>query len=58
MIPVLDSAYLAFGTSEQIAEYLIRVREETGASHISVLPHPLDAFAPVVSRLANSQPTG
>ena len=54
---LLDSPYLAFGTDEQIAEHLIRVREETGASYIAVFPQLMEAFAPVVSRLANSQPT-
>jgi probable F420-dependent oxidoreductase len=51
---LLDSPYLAFGTSEQIAEHLIRVREQTGASYIGVFPHIMDAFGPVLSRLAES----
>jgi len=40
-----------FGTGEQIAEHLIRVREETGASYITVFPHLMDAFQPVLTRL-------
>jgi probable F420-dependent oxidoreductase len=51
---LLDSPYLAFGTAEQIAEHLLRIRQETGASYIGVLPRLMDAFAPVVSRLATS----
>jgi probable F420-dependent oxidoreductase len=50
---LLDSPYLAFGTPEQIAEHLIRIRENTGASYITVLPHLMDAFAPVLSRLVS-----
>jgi probable F420-dependent oxidoreductase len=49
---LLDSPYLAFGTSEQIAEHLVRVREETGASYITVFPHLMDVFDRVLSRLA------
>jgi probable F420-dependent oxidoreductase len=51
---LLDSPYLAFGTDQQIAEHLIRIREETGASYISVFPHLMEAFGPVLSRLAGS----
>jgi probable F420-dependent oxidoreductase len=51
---LLDSPYLAFGTEEQIAEHLTRIREETGASYISVFPHLVEAFGPVVNRLAGS----
>lgn len=51
---LLDSPYLAFGTDGQIAEHLVRVREETGASYIGVFPHLMEAFGPVVSRLARS----
>jgi len=50
---LLDSPYLAFGTDAQIAEHLLRVREETGASYVCVLPHLMNAFAPVLSRLTN-----
>jgi alkanesulfonate monooxygenase SsuD/methylene tetrahydromethanopterin reductase-like flavin-dependent oxidoreductase (luciferase family) len=50
---LLDSPYLAFGTDKDIAEHLLRIREETGASYIVVLPHLMDAFAPVIGRLAN-----
>ena len=48
---LMDSPYLLFGTGEQIAEHLIRVREETGASYITVFPHLMDAFQPVLTRL-------
>jgi hypothetical protein len=47
---LLDSPYLLFGTDEQIAEHLINVREETGASYIAVFPHLMDAFQPVLNR--------
>jgi probable F420-dependent oxidoreductase len=55
---LLDSPYLAFGTGAQIVEHLLRVREETGASYLSVFPYHMDALAPVLSRLANPQPFG
>jgi len=48
---LLDSPYLLFGTHEQISEHLERVREETGASRITVFPHLMDAFQPVLTRL-------
>lgn len=51
---LLDSPYLAFGTDEEIAEHIVRVREETGASYIGVMPHLMDAFEPVLTRLAKS----
>jgi probable F420-dependent oxidoreductase len=51
---LLDSPYLLFGTGEQIAEHLMRVREETGASYIAVFPHLMDAFQPVLTRLRKS----
>jgi len=49
---LLDSPYLAFGTGEQIAEHLVRVREETGASYFGVFTHLMDALESVLSRLA------
>jgi hypothetical protein len=51
---LLDSPHPLFGTREQIAEHLERVREETGASRISLFPHLIDAFQPVLTRLRNS----
>jgi probable F420-dependent oxidoreductase len=48
---LLDSPYLLFGTHEQIAEHLIGVREQTRASYLSVFPHVMDDFAPVLTRL-------
>lgn len=51
---LLDSPYLAFGTDDQIAEHLRRIREETGASYIGVFPHIMEEFGPVLGRLARS----
>jgi probable F420-dependent oxidoreductase len=51
---LLDSPYVLFGTDEQIAEQLLGLREQTGASYIAVFPHLLDAFQPVLSRLRES----
>lgn len=49
---LLDSPYLAFGTEADIVEQILRVREETGVSYITLFPHLIDAFEPVVGRLA------
>jgi alkanesulfonate monooxygenase SsuD/methylene tetrahydromethanopterin reductase-like flavin-dependent oxidoreductase (luciferase family) len=51
---LLESPYFAFGTVDEIAEHLLRVREETGVSYFSVFPHLVDSFEPVVGRLAGS----
>jgi probable F420-dependent oxidoreductase len=51
---LLESPYFAFGTHDEIAEHLLRVREETGASYFSVFPHLVDALEPVISRLAGA----
>ena len=48
---LLDSPYLLFGTVDEIAEHLVHVREEAGASYIGVFPHLVDAFEPVLDRL-------
>ena len=48
---LLDSPYLLFGTEDEIAEQLVRVREETGASYFGVFPHLMDAFEPVLHQL-------
>jgi probable F420-dependent oxidoreductase len=48
---LLDSPYLLFGTHEQIGEHLVGVREQTRASYLSVFPHLMDDFAPVLTRL-------
>lgn len=49
---LLDSPYLMFGTHEQIADQLRRVRDETGVSYLGVFPHCMEAFAPVIQMLA------
>jgi alkanesulfonate monooxygenase SsuD/methylene tetrahydromethanopterin reductase-like flavin-dependent oxidoreductase (luciferase family) len=51
---LLDSPYVLFGTEEQVAQQLLRLREETGASYIAVFPHLMDAFQPVLTRLRGS----
>jgi probable F420-dependent oxidoreductase len=51
---LLDSPYVLFGTEEQVAQQLLRLREETGASYIAVFPHLMDAFQPVLTRLRES----
>jgi probable F420-dependent oxidoreductase len=48
---LLDCPYLMFGTEEQIADQLRRIRDETGVSYIGVFPHCMEAFAPVIHRL-------
>jgi len=48
---LLNSPYLLFGTHQQIAGQLHRIREETGASYLAVMPHCMEAFAPVISQL-------
>lgn len=49
---VLASPYFLTGSSDAIAERLRELRERHGVSHISVMPPDVDAFAPVVARLA------
>jgi hypothetical protein len=48
---LLDSPYLLFGTEREIAEQVAQLRAETGASYLSVFPHLMDAFQPVLTRL-------
>ncbi len=48
---LLDSPYLAFGTDDDIAEHLVRLREETGASYFGIFPHLIDVFEPILARL-------
>jgi probable F420-dependent oxidoreductase len=50
---LLESPYLAFGTDKDIAEHLLRIREQTGVSYFGVMGHLLGAFEPVISQLAN-----
>jgi probable F420-dependent oxidoreductase len=48
---LLDSPYFAFGTNDDIAEHLVRVREDTGTSYFGVFPHLMDVFEPIVAKL-------
>jgi len=48
----LDSMQLLIGTVDQIAETLWQRRERHGISYIVILEESLDAFAPIVARLA------
>jgi probable F420-dependent oxidoreductase len=48
----LDSVQLLIGTVDQIAETLWQRRERHGISYIVILEESLDAFAPIVARLA------
>ena len=49
---ILDSPYVLIGTVEQIVEHLQACRERWGFSYYVVQEPFLDAFAPVVARLA------
>lgn len=51
---VLDSPHLLVGTTDQIADDLVRRRERYGISYLVVTGDALEAFAPVVARLANA----
>jgi probable F420-dependent oxidoreductase len=51
---LLNLPYLLIGTVEEIAEQLEGFRESYGISYYSVFEQYLDAFAPVVGRLAGS----
>jgi probable F420-dependent oxidoreductase len=51
---LLDSPYFVFGTEDEIAEQLLRVQEEAGASYFVVFPHLMDAFEPILERLRNT----
>jgi hypothetical protein len=48
---LLASPYLACGTEQQIAEHLMQIREETGASYFAVSTGHQHAFAPVMHGL-------
>lgn len=48
---LLSSPYLAFGTIEEIADQIRRVRRRTGMSYVGVFPTQMDAFAPVIPLL-------
>jgi probable F420-dependent oxidoreductase len=49
---ILANPYLFIGSIEQIAEQLYRLREQFGISYFVVDSGVMEAFAPVVSRLA------
>jgi probable F420-dependent oxidoreductase len=49
---ILANPYLFIGSIEQIAEQLYRLREQFGISYFVVDSGAMEAFAPVVSRLA------
>jgi probable F420-dependent oxidoreductase len=51
---ILANPYLLIGTVEQIVETLQRRREEFGVSYLQVFFQDVDAFAPVVARLAGT----
>jgi alkanesulfonate monooxygenase SsuD/methylene tetrahydromethanopterin reductase-like flavin-dependent oxidoreductase (luciferase family) len=48
---LLASPYLAFGTHEQVAEHLREVIATTGVSYLTVMPHMLESFGPILERL-------
>jgi probable F420-dependent oxidoreductase len=48
---LLDSPYLLFGTEGQITQQIQHMRETTGVSYLTVLPHCMEAFTPVMQRL-------
>ena len=50
---VLESPYILLGTVAQLCEVLLARREQYGLSYIVVFEPGMDAFAPVVARLAN-----
>lgn len=50
----LDSPHIYVGTVEQIVEDLLSYRERLGISYFVVFDRYMDAFAPVVARLAGS----
>ena len=51
---VLDSIHFLVGTVEQITEDIQMWRERLGISYITVGQGSMDAFAPVVARLAGT----
>ncbi len=52
---VLDMPSIFIGTADQIIEDLLRRREQYGFSYFVVSDASMEAFAPVVSRLAGSE---
>ena len=51
---VLETAYVLLGTVEEICETLRRRRERYGISYLTVFERDMEAFAPVVARLAGT----
>jgi probable F420-dependent oxidoreductase len=51
---VLASPYFLLGSVEQIVERLLAQRERHGLSYLTVYPDDVEAFAPVVARLAGT----
>src|SRR5947209_8113592 len=51
---ILSSPHCLIGTTEQICAALQQRREQFGISYITVLKEHVDAFAPVVARLAHT----
>jgi len=51
---VLETVYVAVGTVEEICETLRQRRERYGVSYFTVFERDMEAFAPVVARLAGT----
>ena len=51
---VLETAYVAVGTIDEICETLRQRRERYGISYLTVFERDMEAFAPVVARLAGT----
>lgn len=51
---ILANPYLLIGTVEQLAERIQRWREQSGISYLVVGTEDMEAFAPVVARLAGA----
>jgi probable F420-dependent oxidoreductase len=51
---VLETVYVALGTIEEICETLRQRRERYGISYLTVFERDMEAFAPVVERLAGT----
>jgi hypothetical protein len=51
---VLETPYVLLGTIEQICDTLQQRRERYGISYLTVFERDMEAFAPVVTRLAGT----
>jgi probable F420-dependent oxidoreductase len=51
---VLETPYVLLGTTEQICDTLQQRRERYGISYLTVFERDMEAFAPVVTRLAGT----